>query len=158
MPNFFARLVVCLLLLFPIGHARAGEAPMDADEFTSLYIAVITRVVPDATVQRNGALRLTLKTAQGQTAQIFLANPFSDYRRDPEAMEDIVATHVRNMVQSIASFARDGGAIHLDQVLPMIRGRDWVEARARQVRQAGGGPGSETYHVPFAGRLVIVRA
>lgn len=158
MPGFYAQVFALVLSLLPFEHGHAEGGKMDAEQFTSHYVSAFTTALPDTPVKRDGPLRLTVKTATGQVGRVFLENPYSDYCADPDALEDIVQTHVRSIVQSISRYAAEGSGVDLDEVLPMIRARDWIEDRGRQVRRAGGRHGSETFHEPFVGPLVIVYA
>lgn len=155
---FCAKLIVSVLTLLPFGLGQAAGAPLDAVAFTDHYVAAITEALPGATLTSTAPLRMSLKTEAGQIGEIFLENPFADYCADPAALDDIVATHIASIVASLERHAALGNEIDLNAVLPMVRALDWIEARAHQVRRAGGDRGSETFHEPFAGPFVVVYA
>ncbi len=158
MLRFFGKLCAVLFLLLSIGHALAGEPVMEDERFTRHYMAALTTAMPEATMTLVAPLRLTVTVNTGKVVQVFLENPFSDYCRDRDALDDIVQTHIASLIDAVARFAAKGDAIDLDVVLPMIRGRDWLDARLTQLRSAGATRDVETFHEPLAEHLVLVYA
>ena len=104
------------------GQVQAMKAPQNAERFTRLYMALANLILPDATVTHDGPLRLTVVSAAGPKFQVHLEDAFADYRRHPDALQDIVQDHLLGPFRTVKHLAANRSATP-DDVVPLIRER-----------------------------------
>jgi uncharacterized protein YtpQ (UPF0354 family) len=130
----------------------ASAEPLTPKAFTDAFVRVLAAKMPAGAVSTKGDLYLTIKR-NGRESPVHLENPYRDYLRDPDRLEEILARFA-------AAFPLPAPAVRVDQsrIVPVIKERGWAdEVRAQLDRERSPAPREHKVEA-FNDDLVIVYA
>ncbi len=149
MKRFLASLIYTLGL-----SGCAHAAPLSADQFTQVFAKSFRSSQPGCTITIKGNLELTLTDAEGQETEFFLDNAYTQYLRDPKAVNEII----QNYIFSFAETRTKATAIDRTRIVPIIKDRKWLTEIQESVKQRGSKQVPENVYDEINDELVIVYA
>lgn len=149
MKRFLASLIY-MLGLSGLAHA----APLTEDQFTKVFAKALRSAQPAISATVKGRLELSVKDAEGKETTAFLDNAYTQYLRDPKAIDDIIKSYVA----SFAETQNKETTIDRSRIVPIIKDRKWLVEIQESVRLHGGKQALENVYEDFNEELVIIYA
>lgn len=147
------RLFALLSLVAALAVHAAAEV-LSPEQFTEEFNAALVEALPDATVTVVEPLQLTIKSVSGEEARAFLDNAYSEYSGKPAIKSDVVARYVA----SFADSTKASGPLNPQQIVPVIKDREWSKEMRRAAKARSGEPPAEQVIEKLNDDLVIVYA
>ena len=98
---------------------------MTAEQFTQAYAEKFREMHSGTKVTITKALELEVKSnsADGSNLKAYLDNAFKEYLADPSSADEIIGRHVKSLAGSL----ENGQPFERQQLLPVVRHKDYVE-------------------------------
>ncbi|WP_299716444.1 hypothetical protein [Tardiphaga sp.] len=117
-----------------LGGSVAAVEILPPQAFTERFAQALGAAEPSASVAVRQELRLTVRTADGNTNDINLTNIYGEYRGQPERFDDLVQLFARAVRDPVPA------KLQLSRVVPMIKDRGWLAEIAPIFRSRGHEP------------------
>lgn len=153
-----------LSLAAPAPHTETGNQepaapaahPLARDEFARRFVAELQRAAPGLGVRITGELELRVAAGEGDGSQVFLANAYDAYLRQPAQLGAIFDNYARALAQLDAVC---GEPVDPERIVPVIKDRAW---RRETLARLGAHPayraGQEQVFEDYNDELVIFYA
>lgn len=116
-----------------VGGYRASSALLSKTEFTSLYTKLLLARHPQAQVQMNDELALTIKNVNGFEANTHLGNAYNAYSSSTRSLEVVI----NEQLASFEAIVKPEGVKTSEQIFPVVRSADFIAASKQQLQEAG---------------------
>jgi uncharacterized protein YtpQ (UPF0354 family) len=115
------------------GGYVAASTLLSKSEFTILYIKSLLARHPQAQVQVNDELALTIKNVNGFEANTHLGNAYLAYSSGTRLLEVVI----NEQLASFEAIVKPETVKTSEQIFPVIRSADFIAASKQQLQEAG---------------------
>jgi uncharacterized protein YtpQ (UPF0354 family) len=134
------RRVVGLLIAAFLFCSAALAQTLAPQAFTERFAQALGAAVPSATVTIRQDLQLTLKRADGSSADVNLTNIYGEYKGQPERFDDLVAVFANALKNPVPP------KLERTRIVPMIKDRAWLDEIAPIFQKRGSEPLFESFN------------
>jgi len=145
---------VLVVLLCMLSATQALAAAPSKEKFTRQFAAALNKAMPGGKIEIVEPLQLRSVDAQGTTMTFNLDNAYNDVVRDPGKIDTVIAAYVAGFTEPQDTDA----PIDRASVVPVIKGRDWMEGLKRAQQGNESKPGGENVYDEMNEDLLIVYA
>lgn len=130
---------------------------MSESEFTESFIVKLSATAPDLSVQRKGALELSVSKGGEKKHTVFLDNAFKAYRQAPENNDAIVDDYLQSLLETMSASGNE--TIDTKRIVPVVKDAEYVEAMKRTLVETGQEPEKfDLYYEPLNEDLIVLYA
>jgi uncharacterized protein YtpQ (UPF0354 family) len=122
------------LIAFAGSAGPAAAETLTARAFTEAVAQAAQSSLPSTKVTVTGDLEFVLKYANGASATSNLTNAYADYKRDPRTLNRLINAQIAALMEA-GGDANGLPKIERSLIVPVIRGRQWVEDMEQRGRE-----------------------
>jgi uncharacterized protein YtpQ (UPF0354 family) len=115
-----------------------GAAPLlSKEEFSAYYTETLRRRLPEARIEVNAPMQLSLKLDGGASYTAYLDNAYQSYRQEPGNLKGVVDRYLASMTSTIDLKA--AAAVEPSLIVPVVKDRGWSREVSAATQEAGHG-------------------
>ena len=131
-----------------------GSGILSHDEFTKLYVDRVKQTYPEVRCTVEGDLEVTIESEDRGKSTSYLDNAYSEYKADPEFLDDVLVRHV-NVLR--AFIREDGFKKNPSDLVPVIKDNGYLE-NVQEVLKKTQDDGAGIYFERLNSDLVVLYA
>ncbi|MDP0500809.1 MAG: DUF1444 family protein [Verrucomicrobiota bacterium JB022] len=118
----------------PKAESEASGEVLSPVEFGQAYMTVLQQARPDLQVEAAGELQVRIVDREGTPSLVPLDGLYAQYQAAP-AQKD--AQIVQNITSTLDTLGIGLGPVEVERIVPVVKGRAWLEAMRERAAQAG---------------------
>lgn len=135
------RIVLAALLVLVTCPALALKT-LAPETFTKRFISAFKEAEPDIPLEETGILALKITLEDDNELSIYLDNAYQLYLSEAGTSEEIIAQHIASISETLHNGL--DGVLDINQVLPVIKNRDYLEMAQAQFSDQNSKPDQPT--------------
>ncbi len=131
MKNEMRKVVLVALMSVLIAAGAYAEELLSEDAFAKAFVQVVRELHPDAKVELVGYLEVSVTMPDDQEMTAYLDNAYANYRNDPQAVDEVLATYAGNLT---VSRSLDEAQLVKERIFPVIKDQRYIDQIAELMR------------------------